>query len=42
MVEVRQSLQRSIAEHKYAAVRQHSDIGERVDKLTSLDWMDAW
>ena len=42
MVEQRQSLQRNIAEHRYAARWQHSEIGDGFGKLTSRDWMDAW
>jgi len=41
MVEARQSLQRSIAEHRYAAKWQDPEIEEQSGKLTSRDWMDA-
>jgi hypothetical protein len=42
IVEVRQSLQRSIVEHRYAARWQHSEIEQQFGKFTSLDWIDAW
>lgn len=41
MVEVRHILQRSIVEHRYAAWWQHCEMGERIGKLTNLDWIDA-